>query len=390
MGTKQTRIQIKKQKELEVFINCQKALAQAREDSRQNNLGHAKRKDVRILIRYIAAPIDHAKAIRPAGDFATKTYNVQRQVKSLVDHLFVRYPIPRFLYRAILSHTGQDLFFDILSDDEESRRESGKRRYQDWFWIAAQGGSLTKALSGILNKREVHWFLQAPDCNNIGRNLFWAKLAASGLTLDACQYLTEQLGSKKQQAQMGVRKDDLIRFYATEWSKMRKRDQQEITDYVRWMIREPTFSFKGRTYSSMLKLSQDWHNSIFSTTVREFRTWPQSFEPWIHEKKDVSIRAIELTNSRALADEGRRQRHCVYSYELDCIRGWSRIISLRWVVPTSPTEVINRLTVEINPGNRTITQIRGRCNRKADEHEMKMVRLWASIHNLKLDSWANE
>jgi hypothetical protein len=390
MGKKHSKIQIRKQKEIESLLACQKALDKAKNEQKRTDLGTVKRKDHRVLARYLALSRTDSRAIRDVEEFEAKSYNLGRQVQSLADHLFARYPTPKFLYRAILSRPGQELLFDIPDNDEESRREAGKRRYVRWFLTAAQGGSLAKELAGILNKREVHWFLQAPAANSIQRNLFWAKLAAAGLPMDACQFLTDQFGAKHLQSRLGTRRDDLVRFYATEWPKMRRADRQEIADFVRNMFYDPGFSFKGRTYGSMQKLCREWHNSLYSTKVKEFKSWPQSFEPWTHEKREHCVRAVELTNSRALADEGRHQRHCVYSYESNCIRGWSRIVSLRWVVPASPLEVLNRLTIEVDPSSRTVSQIRGRSNRKADELEMKIVRLWAGAHGLRVETWANE
>jgi hypothetical protein len=390
MGKKQSQIQIKKQKQLESLLACQKALEKAKTEEKRTDLGNVKRKGHKTLARYLALSRTDGRAIRDPDQFEAKSYNLARQVQSLADCLFVRYPVPKFLYRAILSRPGLELLFDVRPDDEEGRRECGKRRFVQWFLTAAQGGSLAKELAGILNKREVHWFLQAPAANSIQRNLFWAKLAAAGLPMDACQFLTDQFGAKHLQSKLGARRDDLVRFYATEWPKMRRADRQEIADFVRNMFYEPGFSFKGRTYGSMQKLCREWHNDLYSTKVKEFKTWPQAFEPWTHEKREHCVRAVELTNSRALADEGRHQRHCVYSYESSCIRGWSRIVSLRWVVPASPLEVLNRLTIEVDPSSRTVSQIRGRSNRKADELEMKIVRLWAGAHGLRVETWANE
>ena len=80
----------------------------------------------------------------------------------------------------------------------------------------------------------------------------------------------------------------------------------------------------------------------------------------------------------------------MYSYESDCLKNWSRILSMQWYVDASPSMVLNRLTLEVDPSDRRVTQIRGRCNRKADEHEMKVVRLWAERHNHRIADWAND
>ena len=390
MGKKKTESQIKKEKQESQNLACKLALKNAKEARRATDTGNKKRKSGSELKGYLAQFARFRRGIRRADSYGPKSYNLGRQIVGLIDHMYVVYPVPSFLYRGLLSKKGLREVFGLEYLDEDSAKESGDRVLVQWFMTAAQGGSLAKELAGMLNKREVHWFLQAPAHNSIQRNLFWAKLAAAGLPMDACQFLTDQFGAKHLQSRLGTRRDDLVRFYASEWPKMRRADRQEIADFVRAMFYDPGFSFRGRTYGSMQKLCREWHNDLYSTTVKEFKCWPQTFEPWTHEKREHCVRAVELTNSRALADEGRAQRHCVYSYESNCIRGWSRIVSLRWVVPASPLEVLNRLTLEVDPSSRTVSQIRGRCNRKADELEMKIVRLWASAHRLRVEDWANE
>lgn len=206
-----------------------------------------------------------------------------------------------------------------------------------------------------------------------------------------CQAYTERFASKVQQRSLGPRANDLIRFLAEECPHLRGNDTQEVMDFVRAMIWDEKFSFKGRTLSSMIKLSNEWHRSIYSTKVTKNRSWPQTFGPWIHEKKDHCVKVVELTSSRALADEGRKQRHCVFSYEENCLRGWSKILSMRWVVPaadlTQEAEVLRRLTIEVNLKSRQVVQIQGRFNRDADEHEMKMVRLWAGQQGFRISEW---
>ncbi len=353
MGIKKTKNQIKREEKEAALRACEMALLVAKTKEKASNLGSVSRKGSLVLTRYIGVKPDHSGAIRRFDDYRAKHYNLARQVLGLIDHTYAKYPVPGFLYRAMLSREGLALVFGDQGTAEEIWRECGKRRFVRWFLTTAQGGSLAQEMKGLLTKKEVHWFLQAPLHNSIQKNLFWAKCAAAGIPKVSCQFLTEQIGSKVQQSRMGSRADDIIRFYATEMGKMRGNDLQEITDFVRAKLWDPAFSYKGRTYSSMVKLSNDWHRSIYSTTVTVNRTWPQTLPAWVHRKKDHCVTAVELTSSRALADEGRRQRHCVFSYEEDCMRGWSKIVSLRWIVPSEnllqTAEVLNRITVELNP-----------------------------------------
>lgn len=391
MDKKKTSLEIRREQREALLLACDRALTEARERAKAQDLGQISRKSWETLSRYIAVPLEGDHAIRAPGTYQTRHYNLGRQILGLASHAFISYRVPRFLYRAVLTRAGMQVAFTLASPDEEMLRECGKRRFVRWFMVAAQGGSLAKEMSGVLTRKEAHYFMQAPTRNSIYRNLFWAKCSAAGIHGEKCQEFTERFASKEQQKQMGQRASDLIRFLAVECQHLRGNDLQEVMDFIRAMIRDPEFSFKGRTLSSMIKLSDDWHRSIYSTTVTKSRSWPQTFAPWIHEKKDHCVKVIELTTSNALADEGRKQRHCVYSYEENCLRGWSKILSMRWVVPADDlaqdAEVLRRLTIEVNHQQKEVVQVRGRFNRDADEHEMKMVRLWAGQHGYRIAEW---
>lgn len=389
MGKKKTKTQIQKE-ELELKLAAvRRALTRAKDREKADHTGPKKRKDIIFLARYLGVPLASQNAIRARSEFTAKSYNLGRQVVALIDHVFVRYPTPMFLYRSVLSRAGVQLVFGNDQIDVDFWRDCGTQPYVRWFLVAAQGGSLAKAMSDHLSRKEAHWFQQAPTQNSIGQNIFWAQCAAVGIPAKVCQFLTERLGASEMRKAMGDRTEDVIRFYANACGSMRESDLREITDFVQAMVRTPDFSFKGRTFGSMLKLCHEWHHTVYSVRIAQDVSWAPSFQTWKHNLKSSVVTAVELTNNRALADEGKRQRHCVYGYTLACSRGMSKIVSLRWVVPSGEGEYwsqeLNRLTLEINPQRRAIVQIRGHMNRLAETNEMKIVRLWAGDHGLLVE-----
>ena len=213
-----------------------------------------------------------------------------------------------------------------------------------------------------------------PTLNTIPQNILWARSAAAFLV------------------RLGERLPDLLRFYAEEWGKMRDYDRDEILDYLRDALADRDFSLKGRTFGSLRKLSQEWHRIMFVGKVRDYRWWPSGIELWEHRKGSSLVRAFEITNNRALADEGRRQRHCVFIYASRCLAGRTRIVSMRWHAPSvdelSGWEEVSRLTVEISMASREIVQIRGRLNRRASDDEMKLVRMWAGERGFTVGPYA--
>lgn len=331
-------------------------------------------------MRYVSLPLTSSLAVRSEEAFRARSYNLARQVLGLVDHLFVRYPVPAFLYRAILSAEGVGLVFGTEA------RSNPEAAYRGWFLVVASGGSFAKATRGVFTKREAHLFLQAPSSNTIVDNAFWARAAAAGLPRAGCDYLVARLDAEVR-AMFGERTPALLRFYAEAWSDMRGMDRDEITDFVRAKARDEAFAFEGRTLSSMRRLCAEWHRTAFVRGVREFRNWGATMPAWSSRKGAVLVCAEELTNNRMLADEGAVQRHCVYSYAGMCASGRCAIVSLRWyaVAGEMPEErAFCRLTLEVSPARREVVQIRGKSNRRATDDEMRIVRLWAGDHGLTI------
>ena len=139
----------------------------------------------------------------------------------------------------------------------------------------------------------------------------------------------------------------------------------------------------------MRNLCHEWHRGIHSAAIKEYRSWPPALASWSVVQKGVGVRADELTSNRSLADEGRIQRHCVYSYSASCLQGRSAIVSLRWFDAMNPAHLVDRITIEVELPRREIVQIRGKMNRPARDEEMRAIRQWAGDTGLRIYDWAN-
>ncbi|HRI44888.1 MAG TPA: PcfJ domain-containing protein [Fimbriimonadaceae bacterium] len=375
MGKKATPLQKKKQSEEVRERKIAQALKDARRAERKAYLGPKKRKEIEVLRRFLALPTRSYHAIRDVDEFQTKVYAMGKQVLALVDHLFVRYPVPAFLYRTMLTVKGEELVFG--DRDWSARAEQGQR----WFLTVAQGRSFSQATKGFFTKREAHEFLQAPGDFTIGRAILWARCAAAGLGPRGVHFLLDRFGEGRIEG-YGARGEDLIRFYATFFEQMRG-DRIEVADFLREALESGTFSLKGRTLGSVRKLTRQWHRTRYWGTYQIFRSWSPRFPDWKVDVGPATVVALELCDSDQLAAEGLRQRHCVVTYSRDCAEGRCRIVSLRWLGHGGAE--FRRLTLEIWPDQKKIVQIKGNHNRNADEAEMKVVRKWASQNGLELD-----
>ncbi len=145
---------------------------------------------------------------------------------------------------------------------------------------------------------------------------------------------------------------------------------------------------KGRTASSAVKLSNEWHlqmqraklGSTSSGTAWGLRTG-------LYEDKAEVWEVMELRDNKELVNEGRKQKHCVYSYVQRCVQGQSFIFSLRAyrkVAADYDAEgkpiwdkafETRRVTIEVSP-SRSLVQVRGPLNRAPTLEEQAVLRRW--------------
>ncbi len=149
----------------------------------------------------------------------------------------------------------------------------------------------------------------------------------------------------------------------------------------------PSFSMKGRTVQSMLRLMQDWHRSL--GVANGGLTWaPSPLQPMMIEEPSQDPSAppsvwqlMELTNGAQLRTEGTTLHHCVASYADRCWRGASRIWSLR---VHRGERVRHVLTVEVDMNRRAVVQARGWGNRAPSGKPLRLLQDWAVRERVRL------
>jgi len=298
--------------------------------------------------------------------------------RSLIEHLFVKYEVPEFLYHTWFAKP------DIINV-----------KWICWFLILAQGGSLRKAgeyrLKNIQDlsaseRRErnyYRWYL----ANGFQRQLY--DLPERVTPLVACIMAeVKRLG--------GVRKDylrllknhafivDVTGFYQQPGSELRPeprfwresvrwlikyRDEisdQEAQSILVWarheFIENYDFSLRGRSVRTSLQRAVEYEESLS-------KPWePYEWEGLgLDSKVDIgkvkwSIK--ELKSARELYEEGRSMHHCVYRYVHQCVDKAKAIFSLKRNGKRS-------LTVAVDVETGDIVQALGRFNRKARIKELK-------------------
>jgi hypothetical protein len=150
---------------------------------------------------------------------------------------------------------------------------------------------------------------------------------------------------------------------------------------------QPSFSLKGRTVQSMLRLMQEWHRS--RGLANGGLTWaPSPLQSMMIEEPSEDPSAppsvwqlMELTNGAQLRTEGTALRHCVASYADRCWRGASRI----WVLRVHRGENVRHvLTIEVDLKRRSVVQARGWRNRPPSGKPLRLLQEWSVRERLRL------
>lgn len=299
----------------------------------------------------------HAQWLRAPEEWVPASDDAREQAGSLARHLFAQYPLPEFLDAAWLS-AGSAL--------AEAQRE--------WFVHLGSGGKLETIRFPLpMTHRAAHYFLLAPAEFTIVAALRWGQICALGGG--------EALGRAVAETFLAEPQSDepfwltVIQFLVNH-PRLPVAQIGPVLDYVRFRkfgytgsdAPEPEFSMKGRTVDALLKRMDEWHAALARLGKGGRQTWgPCGIAPLERTEKDplssdtCTWRLMEITDTLALAEEGRAMRHCVRSYQTACIKGESSIWSLRVTFAGRPT-VRRLLTIEVNMHRRAIVQVRGNCN----------------------------
>ena len=334
--------------------------------------------DPELLRGVFMASIFTSKAIRNVEDWVPKTHNRARQLSELVHYLYAQYPMPRFFDSAYM-----------LKDP----------LYMAWFVHIAQGKSVRKfeQIPIPMTAKMAHIFMQVPPQYSVIEALRYCQIVANG----GDEHLVNAvIGSRMvEDFANNAFWETVLRFFIQN-PMLDKAEVLPLIDYIHHVKfgagNSPNFSMKGRTVAALLRLMHEWHNEMNRQNRKngfygENTKWVGSsitdfvYEEGTDEAKRKTYTIRQLTNAKALHEEGKAMSHCVYSYTHSCISGRTSI----WAMKEEVFGVITRLlTIEVNNAERMIVQIRGKYNRLPTAQEMKIVDRWMARSLIKISKWA--
>jgi hypothetical protein len=248
--------------------------------------------------------VDKEFEVRPLEAYPNRSYNQDKQVVGLIRHLYVKYSCPYWMY-------------DVLRKDFKQPYPKMHETYRAWFLALAQGRSFTKMVKPYMNAKEAYYFLNAPY-TEIHKNFWWARLKHAGVDERQAKQLIERIfGSYFFNHPDDVLDEDgrlaeVVTFYANHGRALDKQDFDAVTDFVAWKLRNDVeFRFKGRTSTSMIGLSNEWHHSFIN------RRLPFVWR-WLYFSNLVNFISLPLRVPLAKGNSQNLER-IVNEFQPDCI-----------------------------------------------------------------------
>lgn len=300
--------------------------------------------------------------------------------ESLINHLFVNYPVPEFLIDA----------WDNLQEAAERQF-----KWQRWLIILGQGGSL-RLVPGKPWRKMQQYLFEVPwhEVPEVPRTpvlaCLYAEVRRLGGDVQIWKWLALHPAFAIDPTEAGGENRMAFWYETVNWL-IRYRDQlsAELSEQILdWSIHQfltqealhRQFTWKGRTFESICQSAQEFRRRIIfegyyshCAAVR----WREHGWDWSWSEEWNQWKVRELTTGVELQYEGKMMRHCVAGYTIRCAKGTSAIFRL-----TRNDQPC--LTLEVDPRTCALVQARGKQNRSATTEEQRIVELWL-IYKVKND-----
>lgn len=325
------------------------------------------RPDARAIVQqHLPKLAEELCLFAPFWNRSPLTWNPE-QGCSLLEHLFVVYPVPPFLIQTI--------------------QESIPSRNYKWLcWLILLGRSIPLKSAARLFEWNIpgklpHYLAQTPNSlRTPTEGIVYAEILRLGGTerdfrrIIADGSYTIDLTNPDISESERQFWQETVYWLIAHREELTNVDSQRILAWARHchseerVGRRDTFRWSGRTVRAAREQAEAYEEEQYAwlTWGHQQYHWEPHGWNW-SEADDWSI--TELTSSKHLADEGIALRHCVGSYGWRCHVGTSAIFSVRY-------RGQRRVTVEICPQTKALKQIHGLHNRNPTSAENDVVSRW--------------
>jgi hypothetical protein len=267
-----------------------------------------------------------------------------------------------------------------------------------WLLDIVSGNSFYEQNKNLFTRAESHYFLvskieyYAPS--SVFELYFYAKCKARALGLTLSAIVTRIFSVKFAKYLQSPLITEFLDFIARNKDyPFSYNEMVDISDFIlSKIIHYQTFSFSGRTIGSLSVLANEWHmdeqRRMTISKNSNAKVWKGLSIPYFSYETDDTLWEIkQLCSIDDLFREGQIMKHCVASayYVKSCAMGNYGIFNVSCINNFNKKcgKVISHATIEVSR-NKTIIQVRGKCNRPVGKKVMKIIKLWANNNKIKL------
>jgi len=342
------------------------------------------------------------------------SFNVRKQHLEFLKNFVYPYPLPETLLWA--SHA-TEYFVDRNGVRNKTPDYAFIQLAKRWIGDIVSGESFYKRNKKFFTKAEAHFFLTAKvpyiDGGSVLRLYFYAKCRARGINhklgMMAADVFTVKFSNHFRNGLVEGFLDLLAR---TPKYRYERNMLGDLSDFVLEKMREnknrkqEPFSFSGRTITSVIKLTNEWHECLRreaeadraahradmlnragngkSEKAIDTSKWKgMGVSQYRVEKEECVWTITELLTAQDLLNEGRKMRNCVSSYAYTCASGKSSIFTVERIYSVSQL-IEKTATVEVSRANRSVIQAKGKCNTAVPPKAMSVITKWAQANRIKM------
>ena len=345
------------------------------------------RTDPMELVRILAAcgriPRYAEHWCRPPETWSAPAGSPFVQFRSLVSHLFDRYPVPGFMAEVWCC--------------------TGEKPWEPQMYLhLARGHSIRRFTLPVpcrLSKRAAGFFMQAPDDLHPVQAMQWGRIRALGGDGRLARLLVSKtvLAAPSEHDEFW---DSVVRFLVNNGPIC----EEEIVAIVGFIHQQrfqpadrvlglgagpeplqPDFRLRGRSLMWLRRHMTNWRAELIARLPPLADSTPAwgrtNIGPFRAVLGDSLWTIDELLSDRELRIEGGIMQHCVVSYIHQCARRRTSIWSLKRHRDGQSRRV---LTIEVAPATKRILQASGRRNAAPDGAAREILGRWARDEGLRL------
>jgi hypothetical protein len=352
-----------------------------------------------------ATASDSRRCIPPS--WRPKSFNKKRQHFEFLKKFVYPYPLPETLLWAALEN-------EYLATKNGGRCKSEYygviQLAKQWIRDIASGESFYKQNKRFFTKAEAHWFLSSKmpyaGCASVIKLFFYAKCRARSLSHKVSLLVSEVFSVKFDKWYMNRLVEGFLDLIAR--APCYSYENAMLGDLCDFVLakRKEAFSFSGRTISSVIRLVNEWHDSLRREAEAERiqraeigrgqanarkNEKPVDTSKWKglgiaqfrYETDGCLWMVTELKTAKDLLNEGRKMHNCVSFYSRACASGDCSIFTVECAFSEGKdTEKI--ATLEVRLANRALVQAKGKCNTAITPRTRNVITRWAAANGISV------